>query len=145
MSTRDNSNDAYASIVASLGALQAEVYMAIDASGTRGMTGDEIEVLTGLTHQTVSARITELSGSKLRLIENVNDRKRPTRSGRGAAVWTVRGLVPKALPSANEPDPACYPKKAANEPQKKTEPRRLRPSEANGQFVLLTGNESKSW
>lgn len=48
-----------------------------------GATSDEVEVVTGLNHQTVSARFTELKA--LDLIKPAGQRK--TRSGRNAGVW----------------------------------------------------------
>ena len=52
-----------------------------------GATCDEVEVLTGLRHQTVSARVRELALTGE--IVNLGER-RLTRSGRGAVVWMVR-------------------------------------------------------
>jgi len=50
-----------------------------------GATCDELEILTGLSHQTISARCTELS--QMEYITKYG--KRPTRSGRMAAIWKV--------------------------------------------------------
>ena len=51
------------------------------------MTDDEVEVVTGLRHQTASARVNELMRSR-----RVRDsgRRRKTRSGRRAIVWTAK-------------------------------------------------------
>ncbi len=54
--------------------------------GTFGATCDEAEEILSLTHQGCSPRFTELS--KAALIVESGDR-RPTRSGRLAAVWIV--------------------------------------------------------
>ncbi|WP_298962490.1 hypothetical protein [uncultured Methylobacterium sp.] len=51
-----------------------------------GLTCDEVEALTGLRHQTASARICELRD--VNVIVATGD-KRPTRSGRNAAVYRV--------------------------------------------------------
>ena len=54
--------------------------------GPRGMTCDEAEMVLGMTHQTCSARFTELKASgQIR----ATDRKRTTRSGRRAKVYVV--------------------------------------------------------
>jgi Fic family protein len=50
-----------------------------------GLTCDEVEVLTGLKHQTASARIRELA--LLGVIQE--NGKRPTRSGRNAVIWRL--------------------------------------------------------
>lgn len=68
--------------------LRAKVRDAIAAKGDHGATCDEIEVATGLSHQTASARVHELA--KLGGIED-SGRRRPTRSGRKAAVYRARG------------------------------------------------------
>jgi hypothetical protein len=51
-----------------------------------GLTCDECEVLTGLRHQTCSARFRELALGG-RIVDTGQTRK--TRSGRAAAVWQV--------------------------------------------------------
>lgn len=52
---------------------------------SEGMTCDEVEVATGLKHQTASARIRELA--LLGVIQE--NGKRPTRSGRNAVIWRL--------------------------------------------------------
>lgn len=49
-----------------------------------GLTCDEVEVITGLTHQTASARIVELREAGKLVATSM---KRPTRSGRNAVVY----------------------------------------------------------
>lgn len=65
---------------------RAIVFGSVKASGAQGVTSDEVERRTGLRHQTVSARLNELSHQGL-----VRDsrRRRPTSSGRLARVWVV--------------------------------------------------------
>lgn len=64
------------------GELRARALAHIEAAG--GATCDEVEVGTGMSHQTASARIREL-----RQLGSVRDsgQRRPTRSGRKAIVW----------------------------------------------------------
>ncbi len=57
------------------------------AAQPEGATCDEVEVATGLPHQTASARINELH--RAGLIVDSGERRR-TRSGRTAKVWTAR-------------------------------------------------------
>lgn len=66
--------------------LQRQVEAVIGSTGPRGATDDELEVLTGLKHQTVSARRRELY--LLGRIRSIGER--PTRSGRKAKVWVLR-------------------------------------------------------
>lgn len=66
--------------------LQQVTYDAIREREKRGATDDELEQITGLKHQTVSARRRELYLRGL----IVNDGERPTRSGRRAKVWVLR-------------------------------------------------------
>lgn len=79
------SKEAADSIVPHLTGLRARVYAAIVAAGDEGMTCDEVEVVTGLRHQTASARVRELS--KAGLI--VKGGRRQTRSGRYAVVYSA--------------------------------------------------------
>lgn len=72
--------------------LRERIFVAIDATETDGMTCDEAEVALDLRHQTVSARIRELSLDG-RLVETKNRRR--TRAGRYAAVYvSFRHLRP---------------------------------------------------
>lgn len=65
-------------------AIRQRVVDAIADQGRRGATSDEIEAVTGMPHQTVSARFVE--ARRLGLIVATGE-KRPTRSGRRAAVY----------------------------------------------------------
>ncbi len=56
----------------------------IRRAGDSGLTCDQVEVRTGMAHQTASARITGLSRKHEILDRGV---RRPTRSGRDAIVW----------------------------------------------------------
>jgi hypothetical protein len=84
------SKEAAECIAGIAGTLRGKVYALIAASGEYGMTDDEIETVSGLIHQTASARRRELV-DKLHLIVD-SGRVRKTRSGRNATVWIV---VPK--------------------------------------------------
>jgi predicted transcriptional regulator len=75
---------------AKLGDLQLKVFDLIRLAGWPGKTCDEIEVETGLTHQSASARINELED--LGHVERRGTR-RPTRAGRKAFVYVLKGLV----------------------------------------------------
>jgi hypothetical protein len=75
------------SVAESAGNLRNKVLTCIADTGAAGMTTDEIEAALDMRHQTASARIVELvnAGKILK-----TDRTRPTRSGRAAAVYTVK-------------------------------------------------------
>jgi hypothetical protein len=64
--------------------LAGRVLRAIASGGASGFTCDEVEVLTGMAHQTCSARVNELM-RKGRIVDTGQRRK--TRSGRKAVVW----------------------------------------------------------
>jgi predicted transcriptional regulator len=66
--------------------LQGEVFIVISCAGARGLTTDEIERLTGLKHQTASARVYELHKKKL-IVDS--GQRRPTGSGRMAVVYVA--------------------------------------------------------
>ncbi len=69
--------------------IRARVRRWIDRQGRNGATDDEIEVASGMPHQTISARRREL------VLEGAivwNGLKRKTRSGRNAKVWVSAGL-----------------------------------------------------
>lgn len=80
------SAEAARSIVGAVGRLQALVLEVLVARGNIGATDDELEVRLGLKHQTVSARRRELV---LKGLARNSGSKRPTRSGRPAAVWIL--------------------------------------------------------
>ncbi len=74
---------AHASIVPAKATLRRRVIAFVRGRGEHGATSDEIELALGLSHQTVSARITEAkAGGDL----VPSGRRRVTRSGRSAAV-----------------------------------------------------------
>jgi hypothetical protein len=79
------SYDAARSVDDELPRLEWIVFQTICAAGAEGMTDDEIEQATGLSHQTASARRRGLV-LKQRVVPD-GERSRPTRSGRRAQVW----------------------------------------------------------
>lgn len=81
----DTSEAAAESVGPVTGRLRRQIYALICERG--GLTCDEVEALTGLAHQTASARIYELK--KRGQIVDCGER-RPTRSGRKAAVYVPR-------------------------------------------------------
>ena len=85
VSTLTQSAEAHLSIEPAKGALRELVFDAIRSAGKEGLTCDQVEVVTGLRHQTASARVNEL-GKALRIAIKGT---RPTRSGRRATVWVV--------------------------------------------------------
>lgn len=89
------STAAHDSVKAHKAALRQWVFDII-AAAPEGMTSDEVEVKTGLPHQTCSARFTELKKAG-RIVARGS---RPTRSGRMAAVYfaTTPSSVPAAIP-----------------------------------------------
>ncbi len=78
----DTSREAALSLHPISGALRQRVLEVITRSA--GMTCDEVEDRTGLSHQTASARVNELS--RLGLLIDTGERRK-TRSGRNAKVW----------------------------------------------------------
>jgi predicted transcriptional regulator len=85
MDSQETSLAAAASIRPSAATLRSEINALIRKLGPKGMTCDEVEVLTGISHQSASARINELMKS-----DSIQDsgERRHTRSGRKAIVWT---------------------------------------------------------
>jgi hypothetical protein len=78
-----------------LGRLEQKVYGLIKRAGGTGMTCDEVEAASGLTHQTCSARVNGLAKKVaigVKLDADDEPMRRKTRSGRAAQVWVV---VPK--------------------------------------------------
>ena len=61
-----------------------QAYEAIAEAGKDGLTCDELEHVTSMSHQTASARIRELAMAR-RVADS--GRRRNTRSGRKAVVW----------------------------------------------------------
>lgn len=79
----DTSVEAHESIIPDKRRLRALVYKMIEETGKWGATCDEAELALNLTHQSCSARFTELAKVGAIII----DGKRPTRSGRNARVY----------------------------------------------------------
>lgn len=79
---------------------QLRVYDLIRLAGWEGKTCDEIEEITGYTHQAASARVNDLMNWPL---DKPKDKKTPligrrgarrkTRAGRGAFVYVAAGLL----------------------------------------------------
>jgi GAF domain-containing protein len=84
----ETSREAAESMVPHFNRLEILVLNAIRARGAHGATDDELELMTGLSHQTASARRRTLV-----LKEAIHDstQRRLTRSGRRAIVWVVNG------------------------------------------------------
>jgi len=65
---------------------QAKIWNHVESLGESGATCDEIEVSLGMSHQTASARVSEMKRSgRLKL----NGEKRSTRTGRNAGVYVA--------------------------------------------------------
>lgn len=77
------SAEASASIEQDKARLRRMVVQFVRDRGERGATCDEIELGLGMSHQTTSARVTEAKA--IGLLSRTEER-RPTRSGRNAAV-----------------------------------------------------------
>lgn len=75
-----------------LSELQLTVYNSIRSAGWEGRTPDEIEVETGRTHQSISARVNELENWTPRPLIERRAAKRPTRTGRPAWIFVTYGL-----------------------------------------------------
>jgi hypothetical protein len=88
---------------------QAAILMELERCGERGATCDELEWQTGLSHQTCSARCSELKASGDVVTKPVGwnaYEKRRTRSGKLAAVLILAALAPegwKTPPKENCP------------------------------------------
>ena len=80
----DTSAEAAEMLRPSAATLRAEVFRAI--SNSLGLTCDELEVCLDMRHQTCSARVCELHQRGM-IVDT--GRRRPTRSGRPAAVYVV--------------------------------------------------------
>lgn len=79
------SKDAAASVVARAPTMRNTI-LGLIAERSFGLTGDEIEVLTGFPHQTVGPRLLELREER-RIGDSGTTRQ--TRSGRFAVVWVL--------------------------------------------------------
>lgn len=80
------SEEAAKSIADDLGRLEKLVYGHIEEAGLKGATDDELEEITGLSHQTVSARRRTLV---LKGMVCDSGQRRSTRSNRKAVVWVI--------------------------------------------------------
>ena len=80
------SEAAHTSIKSTKGLLRAEVVASIDGQARRGATCEETERRLHRSHQSVSARITEAK-ARHELVDS--GARRPTRTGRGAAVYVT--------------------------------------------------------
>jgi len=80
-----------ASVESKLNDLELKIYDLIRLAGWDGKLCDEVEAETGLTHQCVSARFSELE-KKHKLIER-RGATRKTRSGRPARIYVMKGLT----------------------------------------------------
>jgi hypothetical protein len=85
MSTDPNSQAAARSVEHCAADMRAAVLSEIRSAG-QGATCDEVEIATGMPHQTASARVVELR--RAGLIRRTGER-RPTRSGRNAWVYVA--------------------------------------------------------
>ena len=85
----ETSKEAAVSIEDKLGPMCRVVRSAL-ADAPDGLTCEEVEVKTGLKHQTASARLKQLQDAgyaEWRSDKNGNHRKRPNSSGRNAKVY----------------------------------------------------------
>jgi hypothetical protein len=98
----DTSVAAAVSLIPDLGRLEERVYGHIDRSLDRGCTDDELEVMTGLSHQTTSARRRTLV---LKGLVQDSGRRRTTRSGRKATVWVKSEGPQKELSTTSKLPP----------------------------------------
>lgn len=78
------SEEAHLSVKEHVGQIRLLVVRYVYRQKAHGATCDEIERMLGLSHQTASARVTE---AKARGEIVPNGERRPTRSGRNAAVY----------------------------------------------------------
>ena len=82
----DTSEAAAASVEGDLTRREAQVLEVFKAAGAAWCTTDEVEARLGLTHQSVSARVSTLAKVG-RLVKS--EARRKTRSGRAAAVYVL--------------------------------------------------------
>ena len=85
-SDEDTSREAAKRMIPHLARLESLVLEAIRAAGPGGLCDHEIERVTGLKHQTASARRRELV---LRGLIKDSGTRRKTDSGRDAKAWTI--------------------------------------------------------
>jgi hypothetical protein len=70
--------------------LRELVLSAVGLAGAAGITCDGVEMVTGLTHQTISPRVNELAKAK-KIVDS--GRKGLTRSNRKAVKWVLPEFV----------------------------------------------------
>jgi predicted transcriptional regulator len=87
MSTTDTSRAANRSVEHVKPLFRERLLDMIRAANEHGVTCDELEAISGLRHQTASARVNELA--KVGSIVD-SGTKRTTRSGRKATVWRAK-------------------------------------------------------
>lgn len=87
----DTSQAAAESIAQITAAMRRYVYQGVAHAELDGSTCDEAEIVLLMSHQTCSARFTELHGPDYRMIVRVG--MRPTRSGRNAGVYITTKLA----------------------------------------------------
>lgn len=80
------SAEAHDSVIIHKARIRREILTWIATRGYIGATCDEVEASLGISHQTASARITEA-----KMVGDLIDtgRRRPTRTGRSAAVYVT--------------------------------------------------------
>jgi len=79
-------------IESKLSELQLKVYDLVRSAGWSGVTVDELEVVTGRTHQSISARVNELENWKPTPLIERRAAKRKTRAGRPAWIFVAYGI-----------------------------------------------------
>jgi hypothetical protein len=82
----DTSERAADSVSACAASIREQVFRCIHQAGAEGATCDEVEVTLGYVHQTVSARICEMSQRDW-IVDS--GRRRQTRTNRYAVVWVA--------------------------------------------------------
>ena len=97
----DTSAAAADSVADTAGNMRRQVWRLINQRGEYGTTDDELEVMLGMRHQTVSARRRELE--LLDAIHKTPERRK-TRSGRTAAVYVAGPAVKPEPAPAVEPE-----------------------------------------
>lgn len=99
---RETSMLAALSVAEHTSALRWKVYRLIAKEGLEGLTCDEVEILTGLKHQTASARVYELHKGGY-IVDS--DKRRKTRSNRDAIVWVSFETDLHLTPLTPAPEP----------------------------------------
>ncbi len=87
----DTSEEAAASMTGQRSRIRIAIMAYFVRQGAIGATCDEVELQLGLSHQTASARIREMSLARV-IVDSVTERRR-TRSGRRARVYKLPRYV----------------------------------------------------